>query len=180
MVDSRASLETLRKTCTDELQQQETSLLAAEARLSAFRDSFTALSASTHDPATAALLRRLQEKIKKEESEVADLRLSVARTRARSDGFDEVLRLLPRDGEDELRAGSTMYEVREFLRAAGRPMHLDEILKAIGFEGRDDKRNSLRGSLAAYANKGRVFTKGDSQETFGLIEFHSNTSNQNA
>jgi hypothetical protein len=178
MVNSRASLERLKKTSADELQQLEASLRTAEARLGAFRDSLTALGSSAHDAATTALIRRLQEKIKKEESEILNLQVGVTRARARSDGFDEVLRLLPRDGEDELRAGSTMYEVREVLRAAGHPMHLDPILKALNFEGREDKRNSLRGSLATYANKGRVFTKEEAQETFGLIEFHSNTANE--
>lgn len=69
-----------------------------------------------------------------------------------------------------------MYDVRQVLRTAGHPLPLGEILKALGLEGKADKRNSLRGSLAAYANKGRVFTKGDS-ENFGLIEFDSNTAN---
>jgi hypothetical protein len=177
MVNSRASLEKLKSASTEELSAREGALRGAEARLTAFKDSLAALrNQPGTDAAIAALIRRLHEKIKKEETQIAELQVAVERARARSDGFDEVLRLLPRDGEDELRPGTTMYDVREALRAAGKPMHLDEILKKLGCE---DKRNSLRGSLAAYANKGRVFTKEEGQENFGLIEFHTSTANDN-
>jgi hypothetical protein len=178
MVSVRVNLEKLKQAALETLQKQEADLRAAQARLGAFNESATALGPAANDATKAALIRRLQEKIKKEQTEIAALGDSVARARARAEGFDEVLRLVPREGEDELRPGSKMYEVREFLRAAGRPMPLSEILKAIGFEGKEDKKNSLRGSLAAYANKGRVFIKGDAPETFGLIEFHTNTANE--
>lgn len=51
-------------------------------------------------------------------------------------------------------------------------MSLNEILKVLNLE---DKRASLRGSLAGYAKEGRVFTREQDQaDTFGLLEFKRN------
>jgi hypothetical protein len=87
--------------------------------------------------------------------------------------FTEAVKIIERkDHDPELRRNSRMEQVREFLRASGKPVALSEILKAIGASEDDEKlKNSLRGSLAGYAREQRVFTKEDEPDTFGLLEF---------
>lgn len=178
-MEAKERLLKMRDAAELEAQKLEAEIRETRARIGAFNDSVTALGPGAAEGAALSVLRKLQEKVKKEQSSLADLEAKVADARGRASAFEEAVKLFPKEGEDtELRPTSEMHKVREVLRAAGKPMALTEILKAIGAEGDDKKKNSLRGSLASYANKGRVFTKEKQPETFGLIEFRSETANK--
>lgn len=156
-----------------------TEIRETKARIGAFEESAAALGPGAADGPAVTVLRKLQEKVRKEQASLAELEAKVVDARGRASAFEEAIKLFPKEGEDtELRATSEMHKVREALRAAGKPMSLTEILKALGAEGDEKKRNSLRGSLASYANKARVFTKEDGPETFGLIEFRCENGNK--
>lgn len=130
------------------------------------------------DGAPLLVVRKLQEKARREQGLIEEIEAKILDARARVSALDEALKLFRREGEGaELRADTQMADVRDALRAQGRPMSLTEILKALKAEGDEQKRNSLRGSLARYAREGRVFTKEDAPETFGLIEFGSGAAN---
>ena len=147
-------------------------LRSVKARLGAFSESLAALGPKGSEGATLMVFRRLQDKAKKEQALVADIEAKIVDANGRVSAFEEAIKLFPKEGDEvELRAGSQMSDVRQALRVSGSPMLLTEILKAIGAEGDDKKRNSLRGSLAGYAREGRVFTKEATPDTFGLIEF---------
>lgn len=81
--------------------------------------------------------------------------------------------MLPRDGDtrgaDALRSGSDMAKTRDAIRAAGKSLHIAEILAAIGKENTKKNRVSLAGSLAGYVRKGVIFNK-SAPNTFGLVE----------
>ena len=178
-MDAKERLLKMKEAAELEAVKVETEIRQAKARISAFSESVTALGPSAAVGPAVTVLRKLQEKVRKEQASLADLESKVVDARGRASAFEEAVKLFPKEGEDsELRATSEMYKVREALRAAGKAMSLTEILKALGAEGDEKKRNSLRGSLAAYANKGRVFTKEDGPETFGLIEFRCENGNK--
>lgn len=162
------------------LQQLEGELRTLKARLGAFRDSLQALEPGNENGAAAGVSRRLQDKLKKEQATIEDLEAKIVDANGRVSAFEEALRLFPREGEEvELRAGSQLADARRVLREKGAPLTLVEILVAIGKASDDVKvRNSLRGSLAKYAQEGRVFTKEEAPDTFGLIEFRSETANK--
>jgi len=155
-----------------EVEKLEADLRSAKARLGAFKDSVAAVGPKGQDGTADSVSRRLQEKVKKEQSSVGHIEAAIVDAKGRVSAFEEALRLFPKEGEEtELRAGTQLAQVRDILRTHGKAMALTEILKAIGSEGNESKRNSLRGSLAGYARDGRVFTKEPAPDTFGLIEF---------
>jgi len=179
-MQAKERLSKLKEAAEAEVQKRETDLRSAKAKLSAYEDSVPAFDGNGEDGVAMSVLRRFQEKVKREQANVLEIEAALIDAKGRVAGFEEVLRMFPKEGEEsELRAGSQMFDVRELLRSNGKPMTLTEILKAIGAEGDEKKRNSLRGSLASYANKGRVFTKEEAPETFGLIEFQTGSGGKN-
>lgn len=123
------------------------------------------------------LLRRINRK----EEEAKELRQKVRDTEAYIQGLEDALRMLPRDpgsptaaNDSELRAGTGLAQARDSIRAAGKPLHILEILKAMGRPTDKKNRISLSGNLAAYVRRGEVFTR-PAPNTFGLIEFGAAT-----
>ena len=87
----------------------------------------------------------------------------------------ESVNLESEDYTNELRPSSEIYQVREILRKAGRPLPLTEILTHLGIAkevGNKGKYASLRGTLGGYAKIGKVFTiESKSPHVVGLLEF---------
>jgi hypothetical protein len=71
-----------------------------------------------------------------------------------------------------LRPGTALAKAREAIKKAGHPLHVSEILKALGKPPDKKNRISLGGSLSGYVRKGEVFTR-SAPNTFGLIELES-------
>jgi len=65
-----------------------------------------------------------------------------------------------------LKKGSKIFEVSEIIRKAGKPLHIKEIMKALG-----DSRpyNGLAGTLNHYCDNQKAFTK-PAPNIYGLIE----------
>jgi hypothetical protein len=122
--------------------------------------------------------RKFEERIRRKEAEIQELDVQLREARAYVLGLQEAMKLLPREGgaggtdrgEDVLRPGSAVGMARDALRRSGRPLHLLDILTAIGKEPNSANRASLGGSLSAYVRKGEVFTR-PAPNTFGLAEF---------
>ena len=67
----------------------------------------------------------------------------------------------PREGTDIARSMTA-------LNLSGKPMHIDDLLRAIGKEVTKANRLSLAGSLAGYVRERKWFTR-TAPNTFGLI-----------
>lgn len=126
--------------------------------------------------------KELEKRITKKAEEVADLERKLvnadkelAEGRAYLQALRDMLKLCPTDrtpeahASDSLREGSLMAKARDAIRAAGKPLHISEIALAVGADPK--KKTSLAGSLNAYARKPKIFTRADTANTFGLIEF---------
>jgi hypothetical protein len=90
------------------------------------------------------------------------------------------LKLFPKDGETEgdsvsvLRAGSQLAAARDAIRVAGHPLHISDLLTAIGKEPTKANKLSLSGSLGDYVRKQLVFTR-PKPNTFGLKEMEDDS-----
>ena len=115
----------------------------------------------------------LQRLISKKQDEVSALELKITQTRAYIQGLQDSMKLLPRDstgGADyALREGTALAKARDAIKAAGSPMTVTDLLKAIGKSQDKKHRVSLAGTLSGYARDGKVFRK-TAPNTFGLIE----------
>lgn len=152
-----------------EVQRLELELRSCNSRIKAFVE---ASAATSQDKGALQVSRKLESKIKSERQSSTEIEQNLHDAKGRVSAFDEAIKMFPKDGEEsELRAGSKMSDIQALLKNAGKPLSLGEILKGIHQEGDENARNSIRGSLAGYARDGRVFTKEEAPDTFGLIAF---------
>lgn len=118
----------------------------------------------------------LQKLVSKKLEEISALELQVKEAYAYIQGLQDSMKLLPRDAsngaEYTLRDGSALAKTRDVLKAAGAPLPIADILKALGTPQDKKHRISLAGTLSGYARDGKVFTK-TAPNTFGLIEFRT-------
>ncbi|HEY4742646.1 MAG TPA: hypothetical protein VIH76_18765 [Candidatus Acidoferrales bacterium] len=122
-----------------------------------------------------SLRNEILKRIERKEAEVREHEYAIREGKAYLQGLQETLKLIPKDDtfgtqEVTLRHGSNIAKAHEALKAAGKPLHITEILKAIGQPIDKKHRLALGGSIAAYARKDAIFTK-TAPNTFGLIEF---------
>jgi hypothetical protein len=115
----------------------------------------------------------LQKLISKKQEEIATLELRITETKAYIQGLQDSMKLLPKDAngsaEYALREGTTLAKVRDAIKAAGTPLTVTDLLKAVGKSQEKKNRISLAGTLSGYARDGKVFVK-TAPNTFGLIE----------
>ena len=154
----------------------KTDIRVSQAKATGFRNSLELVEGGE---ATVAQKTRLLDRLQREYSVTQKLEKQLMDCEGRISAYEEAMKILNNDHEDvELRANSRMDQVRNLLRAQGKPMSLTDILKGLNLEGDEKLRNSLRGSLAGYSRDGRVFTKDAAPDTFGLLEFEGKSANQ--
>jgi len=122
-------------------------------------------------------LRDLQRKLEQKAEEVQRLKQELAKAEAYVDALQDSIKILERDiGSDNggatIRPGSMVDRARIALREAGKPLHIEDLLRAIGKEVNKRNRASLAGSLGTYVRERVAFTR-PQPATFGLIEFES-------
>jgi hypothetical protein len=125
------------------------------------------------------LRNELLKRIEKKQAEIREYEDRIREATAYVQGLQDTLKLIPKDDEFgnqeiSLRHGSNVGKARDALKAAGKPLHITDILKAIGQPIDKKHRLALGGSIASYARKGAIFTK-TAPNTFGLSEFESKT-----
>ena len=117
--------------------------------------------------------QRLEVKIRQKEEEIQGLELSVREAKSYLQALQDMLKMFPKEGNisgsNVLRAGSDMAKSRDAIRAAGKALHVTEILAAIGKENTKKNRVAIGGSLAGYVRKGVIFNK-TAPNTFGILE----------
>jgi hypothetical protein len=124
----------------------------------------------------------LQKLADKKVQEIADLEHQIDMAKAYLQAIQDGIKALPRDVQPnggtsddrvgELRSGTLLAKARDALQSHGRPMHVNNILQAIGIENTKGNRVSLVGSLGSYVRKGQVFTR-PAPNTFGLVGMKS-------
>ncbi len=73
------------------------------------------------------------------------------------------------DGDVTLRKGGLVAQARDVILKRGTPIHIDDLLEALGRDVTRESKASLTGSIAAYVRKEEIFTR-PAPSTFGLIE----------
>ncbi len=119
------------------------------------------------------LRRRIEKKRREVQRWENDLREGQAYLLALEDTY----RLIEGEGdgpEAALRPGSDLAKAQEIIKKMGHPLHVSEILEALGKSADKKITESLSGSLAAYAREGKVFTKAGPNK-FGLTEMQETT-----
>jgi len=133
--------------------------------------------------------RELEREIEKKRAEIRNLQEQVRNLHTKIKeadsyilGIQRAIKILPVDviervQEKTLRHGSDAAKSRDALQAAGKPLHVIEILNAIGKPNTKPNRISLSGSLAHYSNAGQIFKK-TAPRTFTLIDMAGEDSEQ--
>jgi hypothetical protein len=116
----------------------------------------------------------VEKRIARKEQEIRELQQKIRDAEIYMGALHDVLRLLPKgtsatDGESALRSGSSLARAREAIRKAGRPLHVVDMLKAMGLPTDRKHRGGLSGTLSPYVRRGEVFTR-PAPNTFGLKE----------
>lgn len=111
----------------------------------------------------------IHDRLRKKEAEVSSLEEKLRNARVYVQALTDVLRALEGEAasDGELKSGTMIAQAREALLKAKRPLHVDELLGAIGRPS--DSKSSLTGSLAAYVRREEIFTR-PAPNTYGLIE----------
>ena len=110
--------------------------------------------------------------IRKKEAEVQSLEDRLRAARIYLLALRDVLGALGKSaegGDPGLRHGSSVAKARDAILRAGNPMHVSELLSALGKDVTKETRASLASSLAAYVRRDEIFTR-PAPNTFGLIE----------
>ncbi|HZZ68054.1 MAG TPA: hypothetical protein VFE18_07755 [Phenylobacterium sp.] len=121
----------------------------------------------------------IKERLRKKEQEIHTLEAKLASARIYVQALQDILKMLDKVGDDSpvesvLRPGSTVSQARDVILERGKPVHIIELLEALGKDTNRDSRASLTSSLAAYVRKSEVFTR-PAPNTFGLIELGHQT-----
>lgn len=119
------------------------------------------------------LREELQKRIERKQEEIVELQTQIREAGAYLQGLQDTLKLIPREPstpqEANLRPGTEISRARDVLRAEGKPMHIGDLLKALGRPVDSKNRAALAGSLANYVRKGEIFSR-PAPNTYGLIE----------
>jgi len=120
----------------------------------------------------------IQKRIEKKQQELAErdvaYNIERASTLAYIQGMLDTLKSLPKEAgqarpaQHVLRPGSTVAQARDAIQKAGKPLHVNDILRSIGRPVDKDNRTSIGGSISNYVRKGEIFIR-TAPNTFGLV-----------
>jgi hypothetical protein len=125
-----------------------------------------------------ALRDDIQRRIDKKRAEIGALESQMRDATVYVQALEDTLKLLPRETDNEmstpsvgttLRMGSKVDRARGAILSAGKPLHVIDLLKAIGIANEPEERAALAGSLSSYARKREIFSR-PAPNTFGLLE----------
>jgi hypothetical protein len=124
--------------------------------------------------------QKFDRKIREKQIEIDELVLKVREAKAYLQALQDASKFLPREGgaeDDEgdetphsVKPGTALELVVKTLRSRGKPMHIMEILPAIGRKATPEDRASIGSTISAYVRRQQVFTR-PGPNTFGLLEW---------
>lgn len=122
---------------------------------------------------------KIEERLRKKEQEVASLEEKAKAGKVYIQALRDILRMLDSapdagTGESVLKVGSAVAEARQVIRERGVPVHINDILTALGKGITREAKASLTSSLAAYVRRNEIFTR-PAPNTFGLAELGHET-----
>lgn len=118
---------------------------------------------------------KLEEKIRRKRQEIQELQGRIREAGAYIQALEEASKLLPRENvkrasvESVLRPGSGAHRAYVALQAAGKPLHIVEIMKAIGMPINKNSRLTIGGTLSRYSRNGQVFRR-TAPNTFSIMD----------
>jgi hypothetical protein len=132
-----------------------------------------------------ALREELLRRIDKKKKEISAMTARIKEAEIYIEVLEETLELVPSDGNESveppaanLREGSSIAKAREAIQRAGKPLHISELLTAMGKPVDSETRASIAGSLGTYARKKEIFIR-TGPNTFGLIEMQNGNGKNN-
>lgn len=123
----------------------------------------------------------LKKRIEKKRGEISTLEGKLKEAQVYIQALEDTLKMIPPDDDEdtlpsaamkELREGTNIARSQEAILKAGRPLHINELLAALGKPDDKDAKLALSGSLAAYVRKNEIFTR-PAPNTFGLADMKS-------
>lgn len=125
-----------------------------------------------------ALREDIQKRIERKQEENREFDSKIRENNVYIQALQDTLKLLPKDSSVansaisviSPRPGSELAKARDVLREARAPMHIANLLKAMGRPNDKKNRLALAGSLSQYVRKKMVFNR-PLPNTFGLLEF---------
>lgn len=126
------------------------------------------------------ILKRIKAKeaeIVRLEDQLLEIRGRIKEAQAYMQGLRDILPKVAKEenpssiddpAQGEIRPGSAPDQVRSLLTQRGKPLHITEILTALGRDTNKANRVSLGGTLARFVRDGRIFNR-PAPNTFGLI-----------
>jgi hypothetical protein len=119
-------------------------------------------------------LEKIRDRLRKKEQEIQSLEEKLRSARVYVHALQDILKLIGSEKvepsiESTLKAGSGVAQARDVILKKGVPVHVTELLSALGKELTRESRASLTSSIAAYVRRGEVFTR-PAPNTFGLLE----------
>jgi hypothetical protein len=118
---------------------------------------------------------RIEDRLRKKEHEIQVFEERLKAARVYVQALRDVLKLLDDEpaesspADSVLRSGSAVAQARDVILRRGEPVHIVELLEALGKEPTRESRASLTSSLSAYVRRHEIFTR-PGPNTFGLIE----------
>jgi hypothetical protein len=118
------------------------------------------------------LRREFEKLIEKKRTEIVDAQKAIAGAEAYIQAMMDAIKKLPKDDNAPaplVRPGSDVEKIRDAILNARKPLHISEIIVALGRNDDADSKAKIAGLLGWYTSKGKVFTK-TAPNTFGLVE----------
>jgi hypothetical protein len=123
--------------------------------------------------------KKIEDRLRKKEQEIGTFEDKIKATKVYIQALRDILKML--DNEDDgsspesvLRSGSAVDQARQVILERGTPVHINELLEALGKEVTRESKASLTSSLAAYVRRSEIFTR-PAPSTFGLAELGHET-----
>lgn len=118
--------------------------------------------------------KKIEDKLARKLREIVNLEQKIKDAKVYVRALKDVLKMLGNDNSDELtesklKTGSAAAQAKQIIEDAKMPLHIDQILEAMGKEITRDTKSSVTSSLAAYVRRGDIFIR-TAPNTFGLIE----------
>jgi hypothetical protein len=121
--------------------------------------------------------KKIQDRLRKKEQEIVALEEKIKAAKIYVQALRDILKMLGSDIFDEpeagaeatLRSGSAVDQARRVILDKGIPVHIDDILAALGKDATREAKASLTSSIAAYVRRDEIFTR-PAPNTFGLVE----------
>jgi hypothetical protein len=142
---------------------------ASTARSRGFEEAAKLLEA---DEAQSGLRKKLEDKARREKQTATEAEEKIQDLEALLSAYQDTLKMFAKETEDqavpELRPGSELFRVRQYIVDQGKPVDMADLLKFLNKMDNAETRNSLRGSIGRYARAGTIFVK-TAPNQFGLL-----------